>query len=73
MTDNAKGKQTKQGQARELAFGSYTLGRTAQGRPYAGRNDASYVLDTREAEREALRADLTWRDVRERRDVSAAA
>jgi hypothetical protein len=61
VTDNAAGtgaRRTKHGRAKELARRCYALGQTPQGRPYAGRGDASYFLDNRGREREALRADL---------------
>jgi len=61
VTDDAPGggaRSTKQGCAKELAGRCYVLGRTAQGRAYAGRGDASFFLDTRGREREALRSDL---------------
>lgn len=51
-------RRTKQGRAKELARGCYMFGQTAQGRPYAGRGDASFFLDGSGREREALRADL---------------
>ena len=58
MTGDAAGKdpksstrRIKQGRASELGRRCYTLGQTAQGRPYAGRGDASYFLDSRGRER----------------------
>jgi hypothetical protein len=58
VTDDSASKRTKQGRASELARRCYLFGRTAHGRPYAGRGDASYFLDSKGREREALRADL---------------
>jgi hypothetical protein len=71
VSDDAAGKdpetgarRTKQGYASELARQSYMVGRTSQGRPYAGRGDANYFLDSKGQAREDLRADL--RDAWER-------
>ena len=65
VTDDAAGKdpetgarRTKQGRASELGARCYVLGRTASGRPYAGRGDASFFLDSKGRAREDLRADL---------------